>query len=59
MTKAFYKNAFNIIKENILAGNCYQVNLAQRFSAEFSGSSFQAYQLLREKHPAPFAVLCN
>ena len=56
MTKAFYKNAFNIIKENILAGNCYQVNLAQRFSAEFSGSSFQAYQLLREKHPAPFAV---
>ncbi|OGT43397.1 MAG: aminodeoxychorismate synthase, component I [Gammaproteobacteria bacterium RIFCSPHIGHO2_12_FULL_40_19] len=56
MTKSFYDAAFQKIKENINDGNCYQVNLAQRFSAEFTGSPWHAYQLLREKNPAPYAV---
>ncbi len=56
MTKSFYKNAFDEIKKNIMAGNCYQVNFAQRFSAEFTGSSWNAYRSLREKNPAPYSA---
>ena len=56
MTRDFYSTAFNTIKKHISAGDCYQVNLAQRFSAEFSGSAWQAYQLLRTNNPAPFAA---
>lgn len=56
MTQHDYNAAFHAIKKNIIAGNCYQVNLAQRFSAEFRGSSWHAYQLLRTHNPAPFAA---
>ena len=56
MSPKFYQNAFNTVKKNIHAGNCYQVNLAQRFTAEFSGSTWDAYQWLREKNPAPYAA---
>ena len=56
MTKEYYKQSFDEIKKNIMAGNCYQVNLAQRFSAEFTGSSWAIYQLLRKKNPAPYAA---
>ena len=49
-----YKRAFNKIKAYIEAGDCYQVNLAQRFSANVSGDSWQAYKKLREISPAPF-----
>ncbi|OGT44569.1 MAG: hypothetical protein A3E82_01605 [Gammaproteobacteria bacterium RIFCSPHIGHO2_12_FULL_38_11] len=56
MTREYYNNAFNEVKKNIVAGNCYQVNLAQRFTAEFTGSTWEAYKLLREKNPAPYAA---
>lgn len=49
-----YNRAFNKIKDYINAGDCYQVNLAQRFSANVSGDSWQAYKKLREISPAPF-----
>lgn len=58
-SKSFYQNAFDEIKKNIIAGNCYQVNLAQRFSAQFSGSAWNAYKILREKNPAPFSAFLN
>lgn len=51
-----YAAAFYAIKHHIEMGNCYQVNLAQRFSAQFTGSSWYAYQRLREKNPAPYAA---
>ena len=41
-------------KTYIEAGDCYQVNLAQRFSAEVTGDSWQMYKKLREISPAPF-----
>ena len=49
-----YCNAFDKIKAYIHSGDCYQVNLAQRFSAEVSGDSWLAYKKLREISPAPF-----
>jgi len=53
-TEESYHAAFNRIKAYIQAGDCYQVNLAQRFSAKVSGDGWQAYKKMREISPAPF-----
>ncbi len=51
-----YSNAFEKIQNYIQAGDCYQVNLAQRFSADFEGDPWQAYQALRTVAAAPFSA---
>jgi len=56
LTKENYQKAIKTIKKHIVAGDCYQVNFAQRFSATFSGDPWMAYQQLREKNPAPFSA---
>ncbi|MFT4940277.1 MAG: para-aminobenzoate synthetase component 1 [Paraglaciecola sp.] len=38
------------------AGDCYQVNLAQRFCADYEGDEWQAYQILRRANKAPFSA---
>jgi len=53
-TEASYTTAFNRIKAYIQAGDCYQVNLAQRFSVDVEGDGWLAYKKLREISPAPF-----
>ncbi|MEP4889258.1 MAG: aminodeoxychorismate synthase component I [Aliiglaciecola sp.] len=54
------KNEYVAKLQNILdylrAGDCYQVNLAQRFHAQFSGSTWQAYLTLRKSNQAPFSA---
>ena len=59
MDEAAYAAAFNKIQHYIQEGDCYQVNLAQRFSAKASGDSWLAYQKLREISPAPFMAYMN
>ncbi len=54
LTEPQYQQAFAKIKAYITAGDCYQVNLAQRFSAEVEGDSWLMYRKLREISPAPF-----
>ncbi len=54
MDYAYYSQAFERIKAYIQAGDCYQVNLAQRFSAACEGSAWQAYLVLRKLSAAPF-----
>lgn len=56
MTKAQYHRAFDRIKDYIGQGDCYQVNLAQRFSAQFTGNSWDVYRRLRQLNPAPFSA---
>ncbi len=51
-----YRRAFECIQEYILAGDCYQVNLAQRFSAPYEGNPWQAYRRLRAIAAAPFSA---
>lgn len=51
-----YKLAFEKIQAYIHAGDCYQVNLAQRFSAAFSGDPWSAYRQLRATAAAPFSA---
>ncbi len=53
---ADYAQAFARIKDYIRAGDCYQVNYAQRFSAEASGDPWDAYQRLRLLNSAPYAA---
>ncbi|MBM3351396.1 MAG: aminodeoxychorismate synthase component I [Betaproteobacteria bacterium] len=59
MDKVAYQKAFDQVKAYIYEGDCYQVNLAQRFSARATGDAWQAYQKLRELSPAPFMAYMN
>ncbi|MFT3930730.1 MAG: aminodeoxychorismate synthase component I [Spongiibacteraceae bacterium] len=51
-----YRAAFARLQEYIRAGDCYQVNLARRFRAEFHGDPFTAYLRLREIAAAPYSA---
>ncbi|MFU8789914.1 MAG: aminodeoxychorismate synthase component I [Methylobacter sp.] len=59
MDKDFYIDAFNRIKHYLKEGDCYQVNLAQRFVAECEGDPWTAYQTLRKLNAAPFSGYLN
>lgn len=50
-----YTDAFKRIQNYIRDGDCYQVNLAQRFSIAVSGDSWSIYRQLRQSNPAPYA----
>lgn len=54
-----YSTAFRRIKHYIEEGDCYQVNLAQRFEARVEGSLWMAYRGLRALNPAPFSAYMN
>lgn len=59
MTESYYANAFEKIKTYIKEGDCYQVNLAQRFNAKVKGDPWLAYCMLREINPSPFSAYLN
>jgi len=59
LTEPQYEQAFAKVKAYIEAGDCYQVNLAQRFSAKVVGNSWPVYKKLREISPAPFMAYMN
>ena len=56
LTRDEYGRAFDRIKSYLLEGDCYQVNLAQRFSALVVGDPFASYRILRWLNPAPFSA---
>ena len=58
-TRAEYESAFDVIHGYLDAGDCYQVNLAQRFTAHAHGDAFPAYQYLRHLSPAPYSAFLN
>ncbi len=51
-----YQHAFDRVKAHIRHGDCYQVNLTQRFEARTRGSVWHAYRQLRRINPAPFSA---
>jgi len=55
LTSENYRAAFARIQAYIQAGDCYQVNFAQRFQAGFQGDPWAAYCALREACPTPFS----
>ncbi len=54
MDKASYAQAFGKVKNYIRAGDCYQINLAQRMAVKVSGDTWQAYDQFRQLSKAPF-----
>ena len=54
-----YATAFRRVLDFIHAGDCYQINLAQRFAAPAAGDPWLAYQALRVINPAPYAAYLN
>lgn len=56
MSKQQYTDKFNKIQSYILSGDCYQVNLTQRFKASYQGDEYQAYQKLLRQNSPPFAA---
>lgn len=55
----WYREAFQRIQDYIHAGDCYQVNLAQRFTAPCQGDPWIAYRLLRQVAAAPFSAFIS
>jgi para-aminobenzoate synthetase component 1 len=51
-----YASAFAQVQDYIQAGDCYQVNLAQRFAARFAGDPLGAYLQLRGSIRSPFSA---
>lgn len=51
-----YTKSIRNIQNYIAAGDCYQVNFAQRFKATYSGDTLEAYQKLRTILPSPFCA---
>jgi para-aminobenzoate synthetase component I len=50
-----YQQALSKIHDYIQAGDCYQVNYTQRFSAQCEGDAWTAYCALRQACPTPFS----
>ena len=59
MSETEYAAKFAQIEEYLKSGDCYQINLAQRFNAQFEGSPWAAYIKLREANKAPFSSFIN
>ncbi|MHA6194020.1 aminodeoxychorismate synthase component I [Pseudomonas wadenswilerensis] len=55
LTPDDYRHAFERVQDYIHAGDCYQINLTQRFRAPCHGDPWSAYQALRKACPTPFS----
>lgn len=56
MTRQQYGEKFQRIQQYLRSGDCYQINLAQRFSADYQGDEWQAFQQLSASNRAPFSA---
>ena len=55
--KEKFLTAVSCIKEHILAGDCYQAVISQRFSKKTSASAVAIYRALRSLNPSPYMFL--
>ncbi|WP_126355905.1 aminodeoxychorismate synthase component 1 [Cedecea lapagei] len=56
MSREAYGEKFRQIQAYLRSGDCYQVNLAQRFSAGYEGDEWQAFEKLNRANRAPFSA---
>lgn len=59
MTFDDYSKAFHQIQHHIHEGDCYEVNLCQRYTATYQGSPWHAYEQVQAKNPSPFSAYFN
>ena len=58
-SRSSYEHAYEQVQAYLQSGDCYQINLAQRFSAQAAGDAYEAYRYLRVISPAPYAAFLN
>lgn len=56
MTGQEYADKFARVQAYLQSGDCYQVNLAQRFQATYQGDEWQAFSRLNASNKAPFSA---
>lgn len=59
LPRSDYARAFKQVEAHIERGDCYQINLTQRFSADVRGDPWPAYRQLRRSSPAPYAAFLD
>lgn len=55
MSEETYHQNIAHIHEYLRNGDCYQINLAQRFKAKYKGDEWNAFLALLESNEAPFS----
>ncbi|EMF0718014.1 aminodeoxychorismate synthase component 1 [Citrobacter freundii] len=56
MSREQYGQKFRQVQHYLHSGDCYQVNLAQRFQARYQGDEWQAFVRLNHANRAPFSA---
>ncbi|MGX9460060.1 aminodeoxychorismate synthase component I [Shewanella sp. A14] len=56
LTEQQYQQKFAQVQQYLLSGDCYQINLTQRFEAQYQGDEWQAYCALSKANTAPFSA---
>ncbi|WP_421550260.1 aminodeoxychorismate synthase component 1 [Kluyvera intermedia] len=56
MSRQQYGEKFRQVQAYLQSGDCYQVNLAQRFQAGYQGDEWQAFVRLNRANRAPFSA---
>ena len=54
MPDGMYQQAVEVAKEHIVAGDIFQVVLAQRYDLELDADPFDVYRVLRQVNPSPY-----
>jgi anthranilate synthase component I len=49
-----FEDAVRFVKESILAGDCYQAVISQRFKRQVTADPFSIYRALRKSNPSPY-----
>ncbi|GAB1072618.1 MAG: aminodeoxychorismate synthase component I [Shewanella algae] len=56
LSREQYGDKFAKVQQYLHSGDCYQINLTQRFQADYQGDEWQAYRKLRQANGAPFSA---
>ncbi len=59
MNYDLYKSKISKISDYIKKGDCYQVNLSQRFSLGYEGDEYSIYKKLNKSFASPYSVYMN
>ena len=59
MSEQDFKSKVEIAKEEIRAGEAFQIVLSQRFSMPTSADALDIYRMLRLNNPSPYMYLCR
>jgi len=58
-TREEYMRSIDAIRDYIVRGHVYQVNMSQRFETGFDGSAFELFHSLFKINPAPYYAFVN